>query len=66
VARYISFLEDFNYQLKHIPGTSNRANALLRRPDYNDGLGDNAAKTKTESIQDQRVDRLISLAPERG
>ena len=41
MARYISFLEDFNYQLKHILGTSNRANALSRRPDHDNGLGDN-------------------------
>jgi hypothetical protein len=41
VARYISFLEDFNYQLKHIPGIKNRANALSRRPDHNDRSDDN-------------------------
>lgn len=41
VARYINFLEDFNYQLKHIPGVNNRADALSRRPDYDDGTGDN-------------------------
>ena len=28
VARYINFLEDFNYQLKHIPGACNHADAL--------------------------------------
>jgi hypothetical protein len=41
VARYIGFLEDFNYQLRHIPGTRNRANALSRRPDHDDRSGDN-------------------------
>jgi hypothetical protein len=41
VARYINFLEDFNYQLKHIPGVKNRADALSRRPDHDDGTGDN-------------------------
>ena len=41
VARYISFLEDFNYQLKHISGAKNHANALLRRPDYDDRMADN-------------------------
>ena len=41
VARYINFLEDFNYQLKHIPGTHNRADTLSRRPDHNDGSDDN-------------------------
>jgi len=41
VARYINFLEDFHYQLKHIPGTKNHADALFRCPNYNDGSGDN-------------------------
>ena len=41
VARYINFLEDFNYQLKHIPGIRNHADALSRRPDYDDGTEDN-------------------------
>jgi len=41
VARYISFLEDFNYQLKHIPETKSHANTLSRRLDYNDRTADN-------------------------
>jgi len=41
VACYINFLEDFNYQLKHIPGTHNRVDALSRRPDHDDGSDDN-------------------------
>src|SRR6266851_751477 len=41
VACYINFLEDFNYQLKHIPGTHNRADTLSRRPDHNNGSDDN-------------------------
>jgi hypothetical protein len=41
VARYISFLEDFHYQLKHIPGAHNWADALSRKPDHDDGSGDN-------------------------
>jgi hypothetical protein len=41
VARYINFLEDFNYQLKHILGVKNHMDALLRRPDHHDGTGDN-------------------------
>jgi len=34
VARYINFLEDFHYQLKHIPGMHNHADALSRRSDH--------------------------------
>jgi hypothetical protein len=41
VARYINFLEDFNYQLKHIPGIHNHTDALSRRPDYDNRSGDN-------------------------
>jgi hypothetical protein len=41
VARYINFLEDFNYQLKHIPGTCNYADALSCRPDHDDRTNDN-------------------------
>jgi len=41
VARYINFLEDFNYKLKHIPEIRNHADALSRRPDYDDRTGDN-------------------------
>ena len=41
MARYINFLEDFNYQLKHILGTHNQADTLSRRPDHDDGSNDN-------------------------
>jgi hypothetical protein len=41
VAQYINFLEDFNYQLKHIPGIHNQADALSHRPDHNNGMVDN-------------------------
>src|SRR5579863_8127592 len=41
VARYINSLSEFNYVLKHLPGTLNRADGLSRRPDYDDGSNDN-------------------------
>jgi hypothetical protein len=34
-------LADFNYELKHIAGTKNWADPLSRRPDHDDGKGDN-------------------------
>ena len=34
VARYINFLEDFHYQLKHILGMHNHADALSQRSDH--------------------------------
>ena len=45
VARYIPQLADYNFILKHIPGTSNKADPLSRRPDYDDGSRDNANVT---------------------
>jgi hypothetical protein len=41
VARYINFMEDFHYQLKHIPGVHNCTDALSQRPDHNDGSDNN-------------------------
>jgi hypothetical protein len=41
VARYLSFLADFDFELRHIAGTKNWADPLSRRPDHDDGKGDN-------------------------
>src|SRR5579863_7708577 len=41
VARYINSLSEFNYVLKHLPGTLNHADGLSRRPDHDDGSNDN-------------------------
>jgi hypothetical protein len=59
VARYINFLEDFNYKLKHIPGAKNRADALSRRPDHDDGAGDN---DQVVALPDTVFARMISAA----
>jgi hypothetical protein len=59
VARYIGFLEDFNYQLRHIPGTCNRANTLSRRPDHDNGSGDN---DQMVALPDDLFIRAISTA----
>ena len=59
VARYINFLEDFNYQLKHIPGSRNHADALSQRPDYDDRLGDN---DYTIALPDEVFVKVISIA----
>ena len=45
VACYISTLADFNIELQHLPGTKNRADPLSRRPNYDDGTGDNEQVT---------------------
>ena len=58
VARYISFLEDFNYQLKHIPSVRNHADALSRRPDHDDGTDDNEQVT---ALPDDVFVRVVSM-----
>ncbi len=45
VARYILTLADYNIQIQHKPGTQNRADLLLRRPNYDDGKEDNKEVT---------------------
>ena len=38
-ARWIEYLQDFNYVLEHIPGSTNTvADLLSRRPDLNKGV----------------------------
>jgi hypothetical protein len=59
VARYINFLEDFNYQLKHVPGIRNHTDALSRRPDYDDGAEDNQ---QIVALPDEVFTRVISTA----
>ena len=41
VARYLHTLTDFDLELRHIPGSTNKADALSRRPDHDDGSQDN-------------------------
>jgi Integrase zinc binding domain len=41
VARYLADLVDYRFKLVHKPGSSNKADYLSWRPDYNDGKGDN-------------------------
>lgn len=38
-------LADYNFQLVHIPGSTNKADALSRWPDYDDGSDDNSDVT---------------------
>ena len=42
VARYIPQLADYDFALVHFPGTANKADALSRRPDHDQGTDDNS------------------------
>ena len=59
VTRYINFLEDFNYKLAHIPDACNRADALSRRPDHDDGSNDN---DQVVALLDNMFIKAISMA----
>ena len=42
IARQVLELEEYNIKLQHVPGKNNgRADALSRRPDYDQGMNDN-------------------------
>ena len=41
IVRYVQWLQDYNFILKHIPGESNKADTLSRQPDYDNGSKDN-------------------------
>ena len=34
-------MQDYNFVIQHIPGESNKSDALSRRPDYDQGTNDN-------------------------
>jgi hypothetical protein len=59
VARYLGMLADFNYELKHIAGTRNWADPLSRRPDHDDGKGDNEDMI---ALPDEVFVRTLSLS----
>ena len=41
MTRYLHTLADFDLKLRHIPGSTNKADALSQRPDHDDGSQDN-------------------------
>jgi hypothetical protein len=58
VARYLHTLADFDLELRHIPGTTNKADALSRRPDHDDGSQDNEEIT---ALPDSLFVRTIEM-----
>ena len=45
IARYVQRMQDYNFIIQHIPGDSNKSDALSRRPDYEQGTHDNTNVT---------------------
>ena len=45
IAHYVQCMQDYNFVIKHIPGESNKSDALSWRPDYNKGEEDNSSVT---------------------
>src|ERR1700744_5143862 len=74
VARYLPQLADYNFTLHHIPGSTNKADPLSRRPDYDNGADDNAdilvlpphlfARATSFSSLDDRAHALQLLHPD--
>ena len=45
IARYVQCMQDYNFIIQHIPGDSNKSDALSHRPDYDQGVNDNTNVT---------------------
>ena len=41
IVRYIQYMQDYNFVIKHILGENNKSDALSWRPDYDQGANDN-------------------------
>ncbi len=59
IARYLLHLADYDVQLKHQPGVTNKADHLSRRPDYDQGDDDNREIT---ALPDRLFANVINLA----
>ena len=72
MARYILTLADYNIQIQHRPGPQNRADALLRRPDYDQGEEDNQDITPLppylfgEHVRSMALDAIVEESQERN
>ena len=62
VARYLHTLADFDLELRHIPGSTNKADALSRRPDHDDRLQDNE---EVVALPDSLFVRALTIGEEK-
>ena len=61
VARYLHTLADFDLELWHIPGSTNKVDALLQRPDHDDRSQDNE---EVVALPDLLFARALSIRVE--
>ena len=61
MARYLHTLADFDLELRHIPGSTNKAVALSRRPDHDDGSQDNE---EVVALSDSLFARALTIGAE--
>ena len=61
MARYLHTLADFDLELRHIPGSMNKADALSRRPDHDDGSQDNE---EVVALSDSLFTRALTIRTE--
>jgi hypothetical protein len=62
VAREVLMLSEYNFEIRHIKGVSNRrADALSRQPDYDQGQDDN---TDITVLPEQVFARVIEILPD--
>ena len=60
-------MAEFPLELKHIAGKKNRADPLSRRPDYDDGSGDNEGvvalpeSLPIKAIETMGLDQIIAV-----
>src|SRR6266403_47936 len=59
IAHYLLCLADYDVQLKHQPGVTNKADHLSRQPDYNQGTNDNQEVT---ALPDRLFANILNLA----
>ena len=61
VARYLHTLTDFDLELRHIPESTNKADALSQWPDHDDGSQDNK---EVVALPDSLLVRALSIERE--
>jgi hypothetical protein len=70
MACYIPWMGDYNLQLVHKPGVTNKADLLSRCPDFDQGKGDNEEvlflllHLFINTIEEESLEKLVLVAQE--